>query len=138
MEAFFLRWSILSLYTSFNSLMSLNPSLFRKPVSTGYFCVGMVGAYCFAFLSNFSLYFSIILSPDWVAKNRTSCTCAHRLCVARRYGAAPDMTWRSADTRKLAMMIDSDNAVKKAGREVEMVIVCGDIPKRPHFRLRCR
>lgn len=80
-EASFFRLSIFSLYTSRSSLTSRKPSLHNKK-STSDNLVGILAwpssePYSFAFLSNFSLYFSRILSVCWVAKNRTSWTCAH-------------------------------------------------------------
>ena len=58
----------------------------------------------FAFLSSFSLYFSITLSDCCVARNRTSWTWAHRRCVVRRYGAAPETICRIVGTRSAAML----------------------------------
>jgi hypothetical protein len=61
--AFVFKCWILSLYTSFNSLISFNPSLIRKSVSiSAIFGVAYQGEYSFAFLASFSLYFSKTLS----------------------------------------------------------------------------
>lgn len=97
------------LFVHFFQLVDVSQTLPAMSKVSGY-CVMrdlvllQVRPHSFAFLSNFSLYFSRSLSLCWVAKNRTSWTCAHLLCVVRRYGAAPDTTWRNAGILKLAMI----------------------------------
>lgn len=78
MEAVFLWCWILSLYASLSSFMSRRPSLLGQSVSKSALVKPRPpDTHSLAFRSSFSLYLSKTRLDCWVARNRTSCTCAH-------------------------------------------------------------